>query len=66
MTWAGGAPAEEGQWIPSGTEHAYRSGESASLCGVPLVGLWGFPGNAFIPDRNPDLLCAECVRQAMA
>ena len=36
MTWGSGGAGQEAQWVPHGIEHAYRDGDSVSLCGEKL------------------------------
>jgi hypothetical protein len=65
MTWGSGGAGQEAQWAPHGIEHAYRDGDSVSLCGEKVSRLKPFPNHTFLSDRNPDLLCAECAQASM-
>ena len=38
MTWGSGGAGQEAQWVPHGIEHAYRGGDSVSLCGESSPG----------------------------
>jgi hypothetical protein len=52
---------EDSPWIPAGVEHAFKLGDSRSLCGLSLGSLKLFADYIFLPERNPEFLCTRCA-----
>lgn len=46
----------------TGTKHAYRAGESSTVCGYDLADLHPFPE---IPFTNLGRHCPECAKEAL-